>query len=138
MIFFLFKFLQDQPPTIKWIDEWPGHDYPKVLESFPCIIDNHKADPYNTFDNKSQKISFNSDTVRQDEDRVEDEYRGTTPIQQFPLDSTSCAWQYGRYWGPTSFSHGVSYDLILNEFELPGCNDCTCDLWISMRTIIIH
>ena len=90
------------------------------------MIDNNTVDPFTTFDNKRHEIRFDSDAVRKDENKARGGYRKTKPKQRFPLDTTACAWEYGTYWGPFSFSNIVSYDMILNEFELPGCKDCAC------------
>ena len=73
-----------------------------------CKIDDHIVDPYITLDNTRQKIRMNADTYDNDADRHD--YKG----------KTNCSWWYGRV------DKNSRYDLTLNKFVVPGCNDCEC------------
>ena len=73
-----------------------------------CRIDDRIVDPYITLDNTDQKIRLNSETY--DNDGYRHDYSG----------KINCSWVYGV------FDENTKYDLTLNEFVVPGCNDCEC------------
>ena len=67
---------------------------------------------FGTYDRETQSIRFNSDTVEENTYN----WKGEEAI---PGIST-CAWMYGSYIG------SYRYDLKLNKFEIPECDDCSC------------
>ena len=67
---------------------------------------------FGTYDRETQSIRFNSDTV-------EENTYNWLGEEAIPGIST-CAWMYGAYIG------SYRYDVKLNKFEIPECDDCSC------------
>ena len=80
----------------------------------PCIMDNITVDVFSTIDNKEAKITFNSDTVQPDQ-----YYITKYGKPKYTPGTTTCAWTYG------GFLTRVRFNLFLNKFQVPGCNDCS-------------
>ena len=80
-----------------------------------CIIDSYTADLSSTIDKKETKITLDSDTAQPDQ-----YYLTKYGKRQYTPGTTTCAWTYG------GFLDRVRINLILNKFEVPGCNDCSC------------
>ena len=97
--------MDEGPPKIGNVEYYASKDY-------PCIIDDFAADRFSTYDNEKQGIRFNSDTVQKD----------TTGYYGDIADNgiTTCAWTYGASIG------SFRYDLKIEKFEIPECNDCSC------------
>ena len=102
--YFFFKLLDDGPPKTHNVRRYASKDY-------PCIIDDHVADRFSTYDRETQGIKFNSDTVKEPEFN----WYGDEAITGI----TTCAWIYGAYGS-------YRYDIKLNKFEIPECDDCSC------------
>ena len=78
-------------------------------------MDNITVDVFSTIDNKEAKITFNSDTVQPDQ-----YYITKYGKPKYTPGTTTCAWTYG------GFLDRVRFNLFLNKFQVPGCNDCSC------------
>ena len=102
---FSFKLLDDGPPKTHNVRRYASKDY-------PCMIDDHVADRFSTYDNETQSIKFNSDTVKEPEFN----WYGDEAITGI----TTCAWIYGTFIG------SYRYDIKLDKFEIPECDDCSC------------
>ena len=72
------------------------------------MIDNQIVDPFRTLDNTAQKILLNSEMFDNDGYRHDH------------IRKTNCSWVYGV------FDENTKYELTLNKFVVPGCNDCEC------------
>ena len=79
-------------------------------------MDDFAVRGYSTYDRENQSIKFNSDTVEEDpfEGRQWDNKGSRIP------GITTCAWEYGNQIG------SYRYDITLQKFEVPSCNDCSC------------
>ena len=102
--------MDDGPPKI-------GNVYRYASKDYPCIIDDFAADRFSTYDNGNQSIRFNSDTVQKDTNGY---YGDTTDTLSKYQGVTTCAWMYGAFIG------SFRYDLKIEKFEIPECNDCSC------------
>ena len=93
-----------------YYDEWDGYKHNDDLD---CIMDNYIVNPSSTFRSgktwNGQQIIFNSDTVEKEK------YNN-----DFTQMTTKCGWFHGVDF------RWARYDLNLIEFEIPGCNDCSC------------
>ena len=85
------------------------------MKEYPCIMDNFSVRGLSTYDPKTQNIKFNSDTVEEDTYG----WQWNNKASRIPGVST-CAWEYGASHG------GYRYDIRLQKFEVPDCNDCSC------------
>ena len=102
--------MDEGPPKIGNVEYYASKDY-------PCIIDDFAADRFSTYDNENQSIRFNSDTVQKDSTGYYGDSADTLSKYQ---GITTCAWSYGTFIG------SFRYDLKIEKFEIPECNDCSC------------
>ena len=84
-------------------------------------MDNDTVDTSSTFDIEDKKIIFNSDTVIKYKDIYPDyeDHRYLFGYKDIPQESTTGSWIYGNL-------EAYIYNLSVNKFEVPGCNDCSC------------
>ena len=84
-------------------------------------MDNDTVDTSSTLDIEAQKIIFNSETVIKYKDIYKDyeDHRYLFGYKDTSQASTTGTWIYGDL-------EAYIYHLSVNEFEVPGCNDCTC------------
>ena len=102
--------LEEYPPTTGNLEYYASKDY-------PCIIDDFVADRFSTYNSENQSIKFNSDTVQNNTDYYK--YYGDQILKENQV-ITTCAWIYGASIG------SFRYDLKIEKFEIPECNDCSC------------
>ena len=105
---FSFKLLDDGPPKTHNVRRY-------AYKTYPCMIDGHVADRFSTIKCtacETQSIKFNSDSVKESEFN----WYGDEAITGI----TTCAWIYGTFIG------SYRYEIELNKFEIPECDDCSC------------